>query len=202
MKSDKANSIPYTFKKKPGVKDVTSPSDIIPIVKTETSVGNDELASEMQQSSTVTIADAAAVLTALKGLFSLHLSHGEMVRIDGIGSFQVKIAGTAVSSNDSISFPDMHVKGIQFRPSRELLKTLASCRFHEVVSSHVIVPKANDILPDILRHIDACGSISAPELQQLKHISVEKSRAILQELEEAGHLRCTGVKTHKRFIRA
>ena len=201
MSRKSSTAIPFCYRKKPGVKEITSIDDLIPLAMTERKVGNEEMKQEMTAASTITPADATAVLEGMKKFFYDHLSRGELVQIEGIGSFQVKLKGKAKqTANRRIIIPDLRVSGVQFRPAKPLLQAMQDSQFCEVAGASAVPPTAEEMLPAILEYLSTHSSITVPKLAKLKFISRERSRAILSTLVDSGQLRRIGSGPSTTYI--
>lgn len=90
----------------------------------------DDLATDINNSTTVTKADAMAVLASIKPFISKALINGQVVVLDDLGRFQVTIQGkcydAARMASEDFS-PSAMIKShrIVFRPDVTLKKTLA-----------------------------------------------------------------------------
>ena len=90
----------------------------------------DDLATDINNSTTVTKADAMAVLASIKPFISKALINGQVVVLDDLGRFQVTIQGkcydAARMASEDFS-PSAIIKShrIVFRPDVTLKKTLA-----------------------------------------------------------------------------
>ena len=93
--------------------------------------GFEELMVDINNSTTVTEADAMAVLRSMKSHITKALLAGQVVVLQDIGRFQVSLQGkcyTQAQMNDKEFSPSAQIKGhrIVFRPEVKLKKAVAS----------------------------------------------------------------------------
>ena len=106
----------------------------------------DDLATDINNSTTVTKADAMAVLASIKPFISKALINGQVVVLDDLGRFQVTIQGkcydAARMASEDFS-PSAMIKShrIVFRPDVTLKKTLAqNFRLKRISSETMALP--------------------------------------------------------------
>ena len=91
-----------------------------------------EMAEHIGFATSVNKVDVIAVLSALGHELSHALLDGRTVQIDEIGSFSIKLGlKEAKHLNDHVTQHDITVKGVSFRPCKELKESLRSA---EIVS--------------------------------------------------------------------
>lgn len=96
-------------------------------VVASTPVTTREMAERIGFACSVTPTDVVAVLSALSYELSHALLDGRTVQIDEIGSFSVKLGLKAPKYlNDRVTHRDVAVKGITFRPCKELKEAMRS----------------------------------------------------------------------------
>lgn len=84
-------------------------------------VSTDQLAKEIHQESTLTVADIKAVLIALGDKLANHLSQGSKVHIEGIGQFQVNLrCKEEVRTVHAIRSENIEFKSISYRADNGL----------------------------------------------------------------------------------
>ena len=76
-------------------------------------VSTEALCEEIAHSTTVTEADARALLTELKVVLRQHLQNGDVVKLDGIGLFRVGIKSALADTLDTLD--DNKIKGYSIR---------------------------------------------------------------------------------------
>lgn len=90
-----------------------------------------ELVKEIASRSTVTTADAYAVIENLLELIPKHMADGKIVNLEQLGKFRVNLASKAHSSPDEVSVYSITGTKVLFWPSREMRETLAKTRFYK-----------------------------------------------------------------------
>ena len=103
----------------------------------------DDLASDVQMSTTITEADVLGVLRAMKGYIVKALLAGRVVVLNDIGRFQIALKGkcySAESLQDKEFSPSSMIKGhrIVFRPEAKLKSAIASALTLKRVSSEAM----------------------------------------------------------------
>lgn len=97
-----------------------------------TPVTTKEMADNISYACSVTKTDVVAVLSALGHELSRALLDGRTVQIDGIGSFNIKLGMKEPKHlDDRVTSHDIEVKGITFRPCKELKEAMQGA---EIVS--------------------------------------------------------------------
>ena len=91
----------------------------------------EDLAGDVQMSTTMTEADVLGVLRAMKGYIAKALLAGRVVVLNDIGRFQIGLKGksyNAATMNDKEFSPSSYIKGhrIVFRPEPKLKSAIAS----------------------------------------------------------------------------
>ena len=103
----------------------------------------EDLADDVQTSTTVTEADVLGVLRAMKGYIVKALLAGRVVVLNDIGRFQIALKGkcySAESLQDKEFSPSSMIKGhrIVFRPEAKLKSAIASALTLKRVSSEAM----------------------------------------------------------------
>lgn len=84
-------------------------------------VSTDQLAKEIHQESSLTVADIKAVLIALGEKLANHLGQGSKVHIEGIGQFQVNLrCKEEVRTVHAIRSENIEFKSVSYRADNEL----------------------------------------------------------------------------------
>lgn len=88
-------------------------------------VSTRELAKEIQNECSLTIADVKAVLIALGDKLAKHLGDGDKVHIEGIGHFQVNLrCKEEVRTTHSVRSENIEFKSVSYRADNDLKKHL------------------------------------------------------------------------------
>ena len=84
-----------------------------------------ELGEDITQSSSLNNIDMAAAVEAIKTYLSAYLSTGQIVHIDGLGSFQLAIGLKENARPDAkVTARNVEVRGVTFRPSESFVRKL------------------------------------------------------------------------------
>lgn len=159
-----------------------------------------DMAKRIGQATSVNKTDVIAVLNALGYELSHALLDGRTVQIDEIGSFGVKLGMKERKYlNDHITHHDIEVKGITFRPCKELKEAM---RGAEIVSGgHAVRTLLTD---DIVEHRLAAffadhDYIYRSQMEQLCECSTYLAQKHLNRLVKAGRLRALGRKNSRFY---
>lgn len=84
-------------------------------------VSTEDLCEEISHSTTVTEADIRAVFAELKGRLAYHFKIGQIVKIDGLGSFSVALRSTLADKAEDVSAANIKGYRINFRPESQVV---------------------------------------------------------------------------------
>ena len=84
----------------------------------------EQLAEEISQASSLTPADCYGVLYSFVHHVGKSLQRGEIVRLDPMGSFQIKITGSATAAPQELSVQNIKRTTVAFRPGKKWKKML------------------------------------------------------------------------------
>lgn len=158
-----------------------------------------EMAERIGHATSVNKTDVAAVLNALGYELSRALLDGRTVQIDEIGSFGLKLGmKTPKYFNDRVTHHDIAVKGISFRPCKELKEAM---RGAEIVSGGHAVRTllTREVVERRLRAFFADNDyIFRSQMEQLCECSKHLALKYLNELVAEGRLRALG-RPNSRF---
>ena len=87
-------------------------------------IDDDTLATEITKICTASEADVSLVLRALEDRISFHITHGNVVKLETLGSFYPTIKARAVSDPDLVDKKSIDNKGVRFEPSARFSKKL------------------------------------------------------------------------------
>ena len=162
-----------------------------------------EMAERIGYATSVNKTDVVAVLSALGHELSQALLDGRTVRIDEIGSFNVKLGMKALKYlNDRVTQHDIEVKGISFRPCKELKESLRSA---EIVSGGHAVRTllTRDIAERRLRtFFEDNDYIYRSQMEQLCECSTYLATKYLNLFVKEGRLRALGRKNSRFYAPA
>ena len=159
-----------------------------------------EMAKRIGHATSVNKADVVAVLNALGYELSQALLDGRTVQIDEIGSFGLKLGmKTPKYFNDRVTHHDIAVKGISFRPCKELKETL---RGAEIVSGGHAVRTllTREMVERRLKSFFADNDyIFRSQMEQLCECSKHLALKYLNELVSEGRLRALGCQNSRFY---
>lgn len=172
----------------------------------------DDVVRQMHEFCGFNSAMAEGVLKSLSAVLWQNLLSGHNVRIDGLGTFSLSLAFDDEDSKQITTDDDMHyrrvcVKGLNFRPSPDLLRTLnrhaqferaESAIRHVRHSPYTLAERAERARRHILRH----GYITLAQYAALNHLcrtaaSIELRRLCV--LPDA-HIRPQGRAPHRVWV--
>lgn len=163
----------------------------VTIVNT-TPVTTSDICRELSLSTTLTEGDVTAVVVSLRRVIVKSLQQGLPVSLDGIGTLSLAV-GTVepMYAGEAVHGDDVCVKGINFRPSEELLK---ECRdVHFSCKQQTPAPLDDQqllaSLRDYMRDEANGGLITARRLASLAHCSISYTNHRLKTLLADGRLR-------------
>ena len=162
-----------------------------------------EMAERIGYATSVNKTDVVAVLSALGHELSQALLDGRTVRIDEIGSFNVKLGMKALKYlNDRVTQHDIEVKGISFRPCKELKEAMRSA---EIVSGGHAVRTllTREIAEKRLRtFFEDNDYIYRSQMEQLCECSTYLATKYLNLFVKEGRLRALGRKNSRFYAPA
>ncbi len=168
-------------------------------VVASTPVTTKEMAERISHACTLHKADVVAVLNALGHEMSEALLDGRTVQIDEIGSFGLKLGLKEPKYlDDRVTSQDVVVKGVSFRPCKELKEAL---RGAEIVSGgHAVRTLLTlDIVERRLRtFFEDHPYIYRSQMEQVCECSKHLALKYLDELVAEGRLRALG-RRNSRF---
>ena len=166
-------------------------------------VDNSDIAQELSRSTTLTPTDVEAVLTGLGEKLMEHLRHGELVRLNGIGSFSVRIKSEqGADKKGHFRMEDLHVSGILFRPSKEFLSKVQDVDFNLTPGPSVEMPSDEEISLKLDEHFARIPTITSTDIMQMFGISRHRSLNIIAKLVERGTLVRNGRGSSTHYVKA
>ena len=160
-----------------------------------------EMAERIGHATSVNKTDVVAVLSALGYELSQALLDGRTVQIDEIGSFGVKLGlKERKYLDDRITHHDIEVKGITFRPCKELKEAM---RGAEIVSGGHAVRTllTRDIAERRLRtFFEDNDYIYRSQMEQLCECSTYLATKFLNLFVKEGRLRALGRKNSRFYV--
>ena len=172
-------------------------------VVASTPVTTKEMAERISHACTLHKADVVAVLSALGHEMSEALLDGRTVQMDEIGSFGLKLGVKEPKYlDDRVTSQDVVVKGVSFRPCKELKEAL---RGAEIVSGGHAVRTllTRDIVERRLRtFFEDHPYIYRSQMEQVCECSKHLALKYLDELVAEGRLRALGRKNSRFYAPA
>ena len=172
-------------------------------VVASTPVTTKEMAERISHACTLHKADVVAVLNALGYEMSEALLDGRTVQMDEIGSFSLKLGLKEPKYlDDRVTSQDVVVKGVSFRPCKELKEAL---RGAEIVSGGHAVRTllTRDIVERRLRtFFEDHPYIYRSQMEQVCECSKYLALKYLDELVAEGRLRALGRKNSRFYAPA
>ncbi len=172
-------------------------------VVASTPVTTKEMAERISHACTLHKADVVAVLNALGYEMSEALLDGRTVQMDEIGSFSLKLGLKEPKYlDDRVTSQDVVVKGVSFRPCKELKEAL---RGAEIVSGGHAVRTllTRDIVERRLRtFFEDHSYIYRSQMEQVCECSKYLALKYLDELVAEGRLRALGRKNSRFYAPA
>ena len=172
-------------------------------VVASTPVTTKEMAERISHACTLHKADVVAVLNALSYEMSEALLDGRTVQMDEIGSFSLKLGLKEPKYlDDRVTSQDVVVKGVSFRPCKELKEAL---RGAEIVSGGHAVRTllTRDIVERRLRtFFEDHPYIYRSQMEQVCECSKYLALKYLDELVAEGRLRALGRKNSRFYAPA
>jgi predicted histone-like DNA-binding protein len=95
-----------------------------------------QLAEQIQKMSTVSPGDVMAVLYGLREVMSEELANGNLVRLEGVGTFRISISSKAATKPDKITPKNFRPPRLNYRPAPQLKEMLKGLEFQQQESSN------------------------------------------------------------------
>jgi len=124
-------SLKYRLVQKVNPTKPTDPKKYYANVVTRGEISLRELAKEVAQISTVSIADVTAVVESLLQIIPRHLGQGEIVRLAEFGSMSVTLSSEGAATPDDFSSNLIKGVNLNFRPGKEINQTLDQVTFEK-----------------------------------------------------------------------
>ena len=172
-------------------------------VVASTPVTTKDMAERIGYATSVNKTDVVAVLSALGHELSQALLDGRTVQIDEIGSFGVKLGLKEPKYlDDHVTYHDIEVKGISFRPCKELKEAM---RGAEIVSGgHAVRTLLTRDIAErrLCTFFEDNDYIYRSQMEQLCECSTYLATKFLNLFVEEGRLRALGRKNSRFYAPA
>ena len=153
---------------------------------------------EIRTASSLTPGDVKGAISALHDTLVNHLSNGEKVKIDGIGTFSLSIECPDDFKDDGTYFPSrqIQVRSINFRPEHDLVSEVnAKATFQHYRNRLHSAARTEKEEIQILKETFADGrSKTLKELSAALEYNRVKADRRIKQLVEKGYLLCTGTR--------
>lgn len=164
---------------------------------------SENLIEEVVNNTTLTHADVAASLAALREAFIRHFQQGDNLQLDGLGVFTPRITGRVAS--DSLGRErgeGLQINGITFRPERSLLKRLTSAHFELEHTVHEVWPSDKTIEKKLTEFFATHNSISTQQCSLCLVVPRNRALKLLTKLAEEGALTPVGTSRSRSYVPA
>lgn len=154
-------------------------------------VSTRELAKEIQNECSLTIADVKAVLIALGDKLAKHLGDGDKVHIEGIGHFQVNLrCKEEVRTTHSVRSENIEFKSVSYRADNDLKKHLRTQKIQRSpTKTHSITMTEEETDRMLTGYFKTHETLTRRQFEILCSQVKSTAHRILQKLVEDGKLR-------------
>lgn len=154
-------------------------------------VSTRELAKEIQNECSLTIADVKAVLIALGDKLAKHLGDGDKVHIEGIGHFQVNLrCKEEVRTTHSVRSENIEFKSVSYRADNDLKKHLRTQEIQRSpTKTHSITMTEEETDRMLTGYFKTHETLTRRQFEILCSQVKSTAHRILQKLVEDGKLR-------------
>ena len=154
-------------------------------------ISTDDLAEEIQNECSLTIADVKAVLIALGDKLARHLGEGDKVHIEGIGHFQVNLrCKEEVRTTRAVRSENIEFKSVSYRADNDLKKHLRKQKIQRSPNKVHSLPMTEEEIDQALtKHFRTNETITRRVFEILCTQMRSTAHRILQKLVENGKLR-------------
>lgn len=154
-------------------------------------VSTRELAKEIQNECSLTIADVKAVLIALGDKLAKHLGEGDKVHIEGIGHFQVNLrCKEEVRTTHSVRSENIEFKSVSYRADNDLKKHLRTQKIQRSpTKTHSITMTEEETDRMLTGYFKTHETLTRRQFEILCSQVKSTAHRILRKLVEDGKLR-------------
>ena len=161
-----------------------------------------DIAENLTASTTLTRTDVDAVLAGLREQLIDGLRRGEIIVIEGIGSFQVRLKSEqGADTGGKFRLDNLHVGGVCFRPAAAFLAAVQDVGFQLTAAPLPYSPtdeKISLMLDELFEHNN---SITTTDVMRYMNISRRRSLCLLARLTDEGRLVRLGHGTNTLYVR-
>jgi len=163
---------------------------------TDGTIETEVIAQQIQFSSTLTIGDVEAVLSALSHHVTDMLREGKRVHIKGLGYFQMTMKCPPVKSAAEVKGNMIKFKSVSFRPENDLKKELQEAKFIRSDRKNIHSPSLSDkkIENLLAGYFETHEFITRLQFERLCFFTRSTATNRLNKLVETGKLKKKGGK--------
>lgn len=180
----------YDFKK---LESPVNPGEefFYPYIVTRERIGTDDMIASVRNT-TYNAAEIRGALELLVDRIRCNLAAGNLVEIEGLGTFSLSLKCTQeVTDPSKIRAESIRIKGVNFRPSKEMLIETQGM-FHPLRSPEKTKPSArlgdDEVKALLERHFARTPRISTYTFAYLASFQLRKAQKTLRRLESEGYL--------------
>lgn len=165
-------------------------------------VSTDQLAKEIQQESSLTIADVKAVLIALGDKLANHLGKGSKVHIEGIGHFQVNLrCKEEVRAIHAIRSENIEFKSVSYRADKELKQHLKRQKIQRsLTKTHSLPLTEAEIDRKLTEYFASHATLTRRDFQFLCAQVKTTALRILRKLVASGKLKNVATQKNPVYV--
>lgn len=179
----------YDFYKNPKLADKDEKTHLHARVVPKGTVSSDELAEEIHDRSTLSIADITDTLVALADITAEKLRDGQRVYIKGIGYLQMTLQCPPVESESEIRAESVRFKSVAFRPDAQLKERLSTTHFvRQADKSHSKNYSTEEIDRLVARHFQQNETLTRNQFEALCGLTYSTAVRHLKRLREEGKI--------------
>lgn len=165
-------------------------------------ISTNELAEEIQNECSLTIADVKAVLIALGDKLAKHLGDGSKVHLEGIGYFQVNLqCKEEVRTPRSVRSENVKFKSVSYRADNELKKHLRNQKIQRSQTKiHSVEMTEEEIDQKLTEYFKTHETLTRSQFEVLCTQVKSTAHRILQKLVKDGKLKNVSTKQHPVYM--
>lgn len=196
-------SVPYDLYETPSPEGNDGAPSLHARVVSIGTVGSDDLARDIEFSSSLTASDVHAVLTVLSHYVGEHLSHGKRVYIEGLGYFGITATCPTVTTSKGVRSEVVKFKSVTFLPEKKLKKKLSAISFERTKRKNHSLPLTPLEVDNLLtEHFINHPQITRAEFERLCGITRNMAIRRINQLLEEGKLRKIGLDRFPAYVPA
>lgn len=165
-------------------------------------ISTNELAEEIQNECSLTIADVKAVLIALGDKLAKHLGEGSKVHLEGIGYFQVNLqCKEEVRTTHAVRSENVEFKSVSYRADNELKKHLRNQKIQRSQTKiHSVEMTEEEIDQALTKYFKTHDTLTRSQFEVLCTQVKSTAHRILQKLVKDGKLKNVSTRQHPVYM--